>query len=974
MLVVQVLGPIRAWRDGTELALGPAGRKAVFGLLALAGGKPVTRAELVDALWGERPPLSASNVIHTHVKHLRQVLEPDRGARAPSTFLPAVGDGYALTLPPDGVDVVRFRSLVARAVPVARDDPRQAADLLGQALGLWHGRPLADVPVLDAHPAVVTLAGERRAALARHAEVMIAIGAPRDVLPALVEDVAAHGLDEAMHALLVRAYTAAGQRDQAFDTYNLVRRHLAEELGVSPGPELTAAYLDAIEETPVDPAPRAEPRPASSGVNQLPGDVFGFTGRHAELAELGRVLGAGQTGARTGVPIVVVCGTAGVGKTALVLHCAHRLRPDFPDGQLYVDLRGYDPRSPVTAEDALSRLLDGLGVTGADVPVDPDQRAARYRAELADRRVLVVLDNASAVDQVRPLLPGTPGCLVLVTSRTSLAGLVALHGAHRLDLDLLPEPDSTALLRTLIGERVRREPAAAAELAAQCGRLPLALRVAAELAASRPDSALAELTGELADRRRRLHVLDAGDDVRAAVRTVFSWSYLQLPTQVALAFRRLGLHASPDVTPFALAALTGSDQDSSRRTLEVLARNHLVQPVPAGRFVMHDLLRAYAEELAREHDPAPERSAATERLLAHHLATASAAMDLLYPADRPYRPGVSVTPPLAFSTADAARAWLDAERPTLVALCRFAEGDDRLRYATDLANTLFRYLEGGHYADASAIHECALRAAQRSGEDGVLAAALTNLGALRRLLGDYDQAAKHLHEAVELHRRTGDHYGAARALSNLGIVQERLGEYEEAASLHQEALALHQRLGSRYGEAAALLNLGNAYSRPGHHADAAEYLERALELFRRLGDAVGEASALANLGDVCANLRRYPDAVRHLSEAHELFQRLDHSYGVASTLSNLGNVHTRLGDLSQAHRCYTSAVETFRDIGHRYGEASALNGLGEILRTAGRLDEARDAHTSALRIATATGDQDEQDRARAGLGVAHQHA
>ncbi|ONI87992.1 hypothetical protein ALI22I_19790 [Saccharothrix sp. ALI-22-I] len=971
MLVVQVLGPIRAWRDGTALALGPAGRKAVFGLLTLAHGKPVTRAELVDALWGERPPPSAANVIHTHVKHLRQLLEPDRGARSPSTTIPTVGDGYALSLSPDAVDVFRFRSLVARADSVLRDEPRQAADLLGQALGLWHGRPLADVQVLAAHPGVVTLAGEHRAALARYAEVMIAIGAARDVLPALVEDAAENELDEAVHALLIRAYTAAGQRDKAFSTYDTVRRRLTEELGVGPGPELTAAHLNAIEETPVDSAGApAEPPITSPGVNQLPGDVFGFTGRQAELAELDGVVGV----ERSGVPIVVVCGTAGVGKTALVLHWAHRIRSRFPDGQLFVDLRGYDSRLPVAAGDALSRLLDGLGVTGTDVPVDHDQRAARYRAELADRRVLIVLDNASTVDQVRPLLPGTSGCLVVVTSRNSLAGLVALHGARRLEVGLLPESDSVALLRALVGERVGREPAAAAELAGQCGRLPLALRVAAELAVSRPASALAELTGELADRRRRLRVLEAGDDARAAVRTVFSWSYLQLRPEVALAFRRLGLHPGPDVTPFALAALTGGDPEESRLVLEVLARNHLVQPVSGGRFVVHDLLRAYAEELAGEHDPAAERSAAVERLLAAHLAAASAAMDLLYPADRPYRPDVSVTLPLAFPAADAARAWLDAERSTLVALCRFAERDDRPGYAVDLANTLYRYLEGGHYADASTIHECALRAAQRAGEDSMLAAALTNLGALRRLLGDYDQAAGHLHEAIELHRRTGDHYGVARASSNLGIVQERLGEYEEAASLHLEALALHQRLGSRYGEAAALLNLGNAHSRPGHHAGAVEYLERALDLFRRLDDAVGQASALSNLGAVCASLRRYPDAVRHLSRAQELFQRLDHSYGVASTLSNLGNVYTRLGDWSQAHHCYTSALEMFRDIGHRYGEAAALNGLGETLRIADRPGEARAAHTSALRIATETGDQDERDRARAGLGAARRQA
>ncbi|MFE9747083.1 tetratricopeptide repeat protein [Saccharothrix saharensis] len=970
MLAVQVLGPLRVRRDGVVLALGPAGRRAVFGLLALAHGKPVTRAELVDALWGERPPPSATNVLHTHVKHLRRLLEPERGPRAPSTTIPAVDDGYALTLPPDAVDVVRFRSLVARADPGRAADPRHAADLLGRALALWHGRPLADVPVLAGHPGVVALDGERRTALARYAEVMIGAGAARDVLPALVEHVAAHALDEAMHALLIRAYIASGQRDRAFDTYNVVRRNLTEELGVNPGPELSAAYLDALEEPPeANAAAPAKPRTSGARVNQLPGDVVGFTGRQAEIAALDRVPAAG----RTGVPIVVVCGTAGVGKTALALHWAHRIRSDFPDGQLYLDLRGYDPRSPVAAEDALTRLLDGLGVTGADVPVDPDQRAARYRAELADRRVLVVLDNAAGVDQVRPLLPGTSSCLVLVTSRNSLAGLVAVHGAHRVDVDLLPVPDSIALLRALIGERVRREPGAAAELAARCGRLPLALRVAAELAASRPDSSLAELTGELADRRRRLRVLDVGDDVRAAVRTVFSWSYQQLGPRLAFAFRRLGLHPGADVTPFALAALTGRDPDESRADLESLARNHLVQPAAGGRFVVHDLLRAYAEELAGEHDPEPERTAAVGRLLDHHLAAASAASDLTHPADRPYRPDVPVTLPPPFTGVDAARAWLDAERSTLVALCRFAEHDDRPRFAVDLANTLYRYLESGHYADALSVYECALRAARRAGEDGMLAAASTNLGALRRLLGDYDQAAGHLREAIERHRRTGDQHGAARALSNLGVVQERLGEHEEAASLHQEALALHRRSGNRHGEAAALLNLGNVHSRPGHHADAVEHLERALDLFGRLDDAVGQASALANLGDVCANLRRYPDAVRHLSRAQELFQRLDHSYGVAVTLSNLGNVHARLGDWSRAHRCYTSALDGFRDIGHRYGEASALNGLGEALCLAGRTDEARAAHTSALRIATETGDRDEQDRARAGLGVVRQH-
>ena len=972
MLVVQVLGPVRAWRDGTAVALGPAGRKAVFGLLALAGGRPVTRAELVDALWGDRPPPSATNIIHTHVKHLRRVLEPDRGARAPSTTIPAVHDGYALNLPPDAVDAVRFRALVARADACRATSPGQAADLLAQALALWQGPPLVDVPVLGGHPRVVTLAGEHRAALARHAEVAIATGGAGDVLPALVEHTAAHPLDEAVHALLVRAYTASGQRDRAFDTYNAARRQLAEDLGVGPGPELTAAYLDALDEAPVDAAAApATPPPVPSGVNQLPGDVAGFTGRRAELAELDRVLAA----ERTGVPIVVVCGTAGVGKTALGLRWAHRIRSEFPDGRLYVDLRGYDPCAPVSAPEALGRLLDGLGVTGAELPVDPDQRAARYRAELADRRVLVVLDNAASVDQVRPLLPGTSGCLVLVTSRNSLAGLVALHGARRVDVDLLPAPDAVALLRALVGERVEREPAAAADLAERCGRLPLALRVAAELAASRPASTLAELAGELADRRRRLRLLDVGDDVRAAVRPVFSWSYRQLSPAAASAFRRLGLHPGPDVTPAALAALTDTDTDHASRALQVLARNHLVHPTTAaGRYGVHDLLRAYAGELAVEHDAEPDRAAAVDRLLDHHLATAAAAVDLLYPTDRPHRPAASAAPPAAFPGTDSARAWLDAERPTLVALCRFAEQDRRPHYAVALSATLYRYLESGHYTDAETIHETASRAARQAGDDGLIATSSTNLGALRRLLGDYDQAAGHLREAIERHRRSGAAHGAARALSNLGIVQERRGEYEEAASLHRQALALHRRQGNRHGQAAALLNLANTYHRPGHHQRASTHLEHALDLFRQTGDLMGQASALSNLGDVCANLRRYPEAAQHLTLARELFQHLDHHYGVAITLSNLGNVHTRIGNWSEARRCYTSALKTFREIGHRYGEASALNGLGEALRLAGRPDEAADAHASALRIATETGDQDEQDRARAGLDLTHQPA
>ncbi|GIH02199.1 XRE family transcriptional regulator [Rhizocola hellebori] len=962
-----MLGPTRVVRDGELLDLGPAGRRAVFGLLALAHGQPLARRELVDALWGENPPATSVNIIQTHVKHLRQLLEPTRPARTPSVQLPSVGDGYALRLPAGAVDLDRFRQLVAQAAEAERQgNLTQAAQLLGKAFGLWQGLALADIPVLANHPRVLGLNGERRAALARYAEAMTATGQAAQVLPVLAEEAAAHPLNEAAQALLVRAYVAAGHRDRAFTIYDAARRRLADELGVGPGPDLTAAYLDLIEEMP---APAAN---SPSVVNQLPGDVFGFTGRRTEFAILDALVAAGE---QTAMRIAVICGTAGVGKTALAVRWAHRVRGLFPDGQIHVDLRGYDPQRPVSAGEALARLLEALGVSAVDIPLDLDRRAARYRAAVADLRLLVVLDNASSADQIRPLLPGTPTCLTLITSRNSMAGLVALHGARRLDVDLLPADDATGLLHTLIGERVARDPAAAIDLAEQCARLPLALRVAAELAAARPASPLADLTRELADRQRRLRLLDPGDDVRAAVRTVFSWSYQHLRPEAALAFRRLGLHPGPDVDACSMAVLTGAGLDAAREALDTLARNHLVQPAPGERFTVHDLLRAYAADLAGEHDPPEERSAAVNRLFDHYLGIASATMDTLFPADRPYRPRVELatTPAAPVTGAASARAWLSAERPTLVALCLYAVENDRPGFAADLAATLYRYLESGHYTDALTVHSAALRAAGLTGNDAMQAHALTNLGAVHRLLGDYGPAAGHLRHAIELHRRTGDRYGAARAMTNLGIVEERLGQYQTAVAHHHEALAAHRALGNRYGEAAALLNLGAALSNAStastqrSQSQAAEHLASALELFRGLGDRVGEASALSNLGDVCVNLGRYTDAIGYLIEARDLFHAINHRYGEAAALSNLGRVYAQLGEGDRAVEQLRTALEIFRRIGHRYGEASALNGLGETLRLAGREAEALEAHTAAFEIATGTGDHDESSRA--GLGM-----
>lgn len=409
---VRVLGPVRAWHDeGGPVDLGPVGQRAVLGLLALNGGRQVSRAHLIDALWGRRPPPSAVNIVQTRIKHLRRLLEPGRQPRSGSEILPRVGDGYALRA---ATDVTCFRVLAASS----------DAATVRQALELWHGTALADIPMLVEHPSILAITRERQSAVVRYGEMMIAHGAAADVVPLLEEAAATQPLDETVQARLIRAYHAAGRRAKAFALFHVVRRRLAAELGVAPGPELVSANEDMLRghaDVPVSdhPVPR-----------MLPADVPGFTGRAAELSELDDQLRPG-----TSMPICVLHGTAGAGKSALAVHACHRVRHRFPDGQLYIDLRGHSPSRPMTAREALGGALRALGVPAREISWDVADRAARLRTALADSRTLVVLDNARSAGQVRPLLPGSPSCAVVVTSRDSMASLVALHGAHRIGLD-----------------------------------------------------------------------------------------------------------------------------------------------------------------------------------------------------------------------------------------------------------------------------------------------------------------------------------------------------------------------------------------------------------------------------------------------------------------------------------------------------------------------------------------------------------
>jgi DNA-binding SARP family transcriptional activator/Tfp pilus assembly protein PilF len=955
-LRVRLLGPVRAWRDDRELELGGPQRQAVLALLALRANQATSRSELIDGIWGEDPPPSAVNALHVHVAGLRRALEPDRVSRAPGAFLLAAGPGYSLRLERGRLDTWVFtRHLEAARASRGTGDLSTAARSFDAAMRLWDAVPLSGVPGPWAEIERVRLGEMRLTAIEERAEIMLLLGQAAAVAAELTGLVREHPVREGLRGQLMLALYQSGRQADALAAFADGRRVLREELGLEPGPGLRRLHAqilaeDAALRTPAAAVSPSRPEHVWAAPAQLPGDVDAFTGRAGELATLdelaaltgrpGRATPPGAvrraTPPGTGAAGVVICvsGTAGVGKTALAVHWARRARDAFPDGQLYVNLRGYDPGQPMSPGDALAAFLRALGVPGQDIPREVDERAAAYRTVLDGRRLLIVLDNASTAEQVRPLLPGSPSSLVLVTSRDSMAGLVARHGARRLDLDILPPADAVTLLRILIGDRATAQRDATATLAGRCAWLPLALRVAAELAAASPAMTVAQLAGELADEQRRLDLLDAGGDSGSAIRTVFSWSYHHLPDESARTFRLLGLIPGPDFEAHAVAALTGASPARAASALESLARAHLIHRTGPARYGQHDLLRAYAIGLAAARDTEDERHAALTCLFDYYLAAAAAAMDIMVPAERHLRPRVHRDGAPIPSAADpaAARAWLDAERAVLVAVSIHASAHAWPGHATRLAGTVYRYLEtGGHYPDAITIHSVARQAA----------------------------------------RRTGDCVAESTALTNLGIVDWRQGRYRQAAAYHRQALELSREIGDRTGEAMALNNLGIVYERQGRHREAADHYRQTALLSAQLADVTGEARALANLGGVGCLQGRFEQAAEHFERALVLFREVGDHQGEAAALAGLGVVDGRQGRFERAAENYRQALRIAVAAGDRPGEVEVRNGTGTVLLAAGRPGQARGEHQAALALASRIGERYEQARAHDGLARAY---
>jgi tetratricopeptide (TPR) repeat protein len=698
----------------------------------------------------------------------------------------------------------------------------------------------------------------------------------------------------------------------------------------------------------------------------LPDDLPGFTGR---TQELDRLRGALRPGARSGAAVVIsaIEGMGGVGKTQLAVHAGHLLHREQPfDRVLFVNLRGFHP-DPAQPPAEPAAVLDGflrlLGMPGQLIPHDLAALTAAYRDALAGLRALVVLDNAASAEQVRPLLPAGGGCLTLVTSRRSLA---ELEPATRLTVEVFTAGEAAAFLGAAIPDvPAGPDPEAAARIARRCGHLPLALSLVTGHIRGTSGWTMTDHADRL-DERHDQRRLESGVEAALGI------SYRHLPEAQRRLLRLAALHPGERIDAYAAAALTGDRVRAAQSGLEALGADHLLQPAGPGRYTFHDLVRAFATTRAYDEDRRSERQAALTRLFDHYLAGTAAAMDTLYPAEAHLRP--PIPPPGTdapdLSDPDVALAWLDAERPTLVAIAAHTAAHGWPTHTTRLGRLLFRYLTGGHSTDAVVVHGHALEAARDSGDTTAQRHALSDLGSAYQGLSRFGPAADHLRQAAELFEQAGDPLGQARALGNLGIVEQRSGRYREATGHFTQALEVFRTLGNRDAEARTRTNLGIVEMLLGRHDEAADHYRQALALYRQIGDGAGEAHTLGGFGESAVRAGRYDEAADHLQRALTLFRQLGNREGEANTLDTLGGLHVRLGRPAEATGHYRRALVLVRESGDRTTEAWVLNGLGEAARIAGDPATAVGHHTAAGAVATEIGDRDQQARPHAGLGRA----
>ena len=932
-----ILGPIVVRADGAVRPVQRGKQRVLLAALLLNANQAVSLDEIAEIFWGIAPPPSARVTIQNYVVRLRKALVDTGGSR-----ISTQSRGYMIRVAAGELDVARFEALLGAARAAVRDSSwKTAAAEASAALSLWRGEPLADVDseALAARD-VPRLAELRLQALEIRIDADLRLGRHAEVIVELQRLIRGHPLRERLHGLLMLALYRDGRQAEALAAYQHVRRLLVRELGTEPGaglrelqqqilavdpalisrpgPELPQAHVSiARQEAAAISTPPAK-RPARVVPRQLQAPVRHFVGRLDELAALDALMHSAPASA--GPVLAAITGTAGIGKSALALRWAHRAADRFPDGQLYVNLRGYDPVGPpLDPFSAVRGFLESLGTPADAMPREPHAQAALYRSLLSGRRVLVVLDNVRDAEQARPLLPGAAGVMALITSRNDLTGLAAAEGATRMPLPLLGAAESRRLLAGHVGaDRIARHTETADELVELCARLPLALSIIGARAAGQPHLPLGTLVSQLRDAQGRLDALCAGES-SGDLRAILSCSYQHLSQPAARMFRLLGLHPGPDISAAAAASLAAVPVPTAIRLLNELTRTHLITEHAPGRYTFHDLLRAYAAEQAHRNDSEDDRAAALHRMLDHYLHTAHAAALLQEPPrDRLALPPVAAGVVPEDATDDlAAAAWFASERAVLLGCVALAAQSGRVTHAWQLAWTLMTALSRrGRCDDLEIALHWVLDAGHRAHDPTAQAYAHRFLGRVRGLLGLHDEAYDHLQHALGLFERLGDLAGQAAAHIGLAREHELRAQPVPAVEHATRALELQRATGYRIGEANGLNNLAWCYVRLGDYTRALDSCREALALQQAIGYRPGEACTWDTLGYVLHHLDQYAEATSCYDRALQLQRQLDDKYEQAGTLGRLGDTYAAAGNAPSAHGCWYQALAILEELHH----------------------------------------------------------
>lgn len=906
---IWLLGEVEVSADGRIVDVGHARQRSVLAVLLAGGRGRTTGDQLVHRVWGEHPPPRARHVLHSYLSRLRRLL-----AAAKVATIPRARDGYWIEVDPASVDLYRFRDALDRARTAATDTDRE--QLLAEALRQWRGEcAFADLDTPWLAELRETLARERYEAQAAHNDLLLNRGEGARLLPELVAAADAHPLDERLAGQLMRALYDCGRQAEALDRYRRTRQSLIDELGTEPGPALRDLHQQILTGKLLPRNAAGADRTTATKVSvprQMPAPPPRFVGREADLAMLTAALApAGQRPAGT----VVICGMGGVGKTTLALHWAHQNLAAYPDGQLYVNLRGFDPAAPPLEPSAVIRsFLAAMGLSPEGDPTDLEAQAARYRTVVAPRRMLVLLDNARDADQVRPLLPGAGACRTLITSRDDLTGLIATEDAHAVPLYPFTPDEAYELLSVRLGgARTANEPDAVARIIDSCGRLPLALAVVAGQAAVRPTLPLSLLADELTG-PRTLDVLTTGDRV-ADVRRAFAGSYRAVSATAARVFRLLGgVHPGPDLDLPATVALVGLPVPAVRRALTELLRTHLLNEPAPGRYALHDLLRTYAAEQAGAEDIAVTR-AATRRMIDHYLGLALAASFALSP-HREQVPGLSVPRDLPpFADPPAATDWFGREYGALRAMVDIAAAEGFDTHAWQLAWAMTNYFDhSGRWHDWAETQATGVAAAVRDGNRAAEAHLLRGQGRLHTRLLRFAQAHAHLRRALRLFRQLGDPIGEARTDLELGWLADRQGAFTRALRHDTQALRLFRAAGHRVGQARALHAVGWDSTQLGRHHAALRACRQALALQEALGVEHDAAASWDSIGQINHRLGHHDRAIACYQRSLALRIRLGDRHNQALVLDHLGDAQYAAGCWVGAERTYRAADEIYADL------------------------------------------------------------